>query len=272
MKRKTSREKKAVITLTTDFGLKDPYQAAMKGAILTVNPGAVIVDVTHLVAHCDIAQGALMLDGAYRWFPPGTIHVAVVDPGVGGKRRAILVETARYAFVGPDNGIFSLVCARERVSRAVHLTGKRYFSAPVSPTFHGRDVFGPVAAALSLGKAPSVFGPEIPVASLVRLELPAAKKNKGTLTGSVIHVDSFGNLITNINRSDLPQDCSVIRVRMKGISVKGLSESYSGAAPGRPAAIIGSTGLLEIALNGASASDVLGVKEGERVRVEGVLI
>lgn len=256
-----------IITLTTDFGLKDPYLGAMKGAILSVNAAARIVDITHMITPGDILEGALVLKDACAYYPHGTVHVAVVDPGVGGARRPVLIETERYIFVGPDNGVFSRALEKEKVLRIVHLTEKKFFSKTVSPTFHGRDIFGPVAAHLSLGADPSAFGEPIE-----RLERPAVfeqKRGDGTVvTGAVIYVDSYGNLITDIEEEDISSLRQAgLEVVIKGWSLDGIKETYSAVGEGALAALIGSSGRLEVAVNLGSAQKMLEAGVGERVVV-----
>lgn len=253
-----------IITLTTDFGLKDPYQGAMKGAILSINPDASIIDITHLISPGSIVEGAYILLEAYGFFPKGTIHVGVVDPGVGGERKPVLIETERYSFVGPDNGLFSLIAEKEKVKRVVHITSREYFLKDVSNTFHGRDIFGPVAAHLSLGAAPSAFGEEIKKARAIEFQKPAWKN--GLLEGAVIYVDSFGNLITNIKKEDIPENADLI-VGIKGHIIKGLKKTYSSAEAGSLMALIGGSNHLEIAVNAGAASKLLNAAAGERVTV-----
>lgn len=254
-----------IITLTTDFGLKDPYQGAMKGSILSVNPAAVIVDITHLVTPGDINEGALVLRDAYAYYPAGTIHVGVIDPGVGGDRRPILIETERHIFVGPDNGLFTLAIEREKVLRVIRLTNKIFFLKTVSSTFHGRDIFGPAAAHLSLGVDPAEFGERI--GEMTKLRARAARREGEAIAGEVVYIDSFGNLITNIEKEEIAGYEGAPEVVIKGLCLEGITKTYSGVSEGAVAALIGSSGRLEIAVNSGSASKVLGVGVGERVIV-----
>ena len=251
------------ITLTTDFGLKDPYQGAMKGAILSVNPDAGIVDITHLVSPGEVIEGAFVLLESCGFFPQGTIHAGVVDPGVGGARRPILVETEKFFFVGPDNGLFSLALRNERVKRVVHLTEDKYFRSEVSKTFHGRDIFGPVAAHLSLGVSPSEFGAD--TTDIREISLPAPTREKGVIAGEVIYIDSFGNIITNINGGDAlsfgPDAC----VELNGIEIEGLKRTYSEATGGSPLALISSFDFLEIAVNAGNAGKTFNASVGDKV-------
>ena len=243
----------SVITLLTDFGTADYFVGAMKGVILSINPKAVIVDITHEIPAQDVAAGAFTLLAAYDTFPKGTIHVAVVDPGVGSARRPIVVRAADHLFVGPDNGLFTHIYDRTPGLEAFHITASEYFRQPVSTTFHGRDIFSPVAAALSNGVKPSSFGPRI--SDPVRLPNPN--------TPAIIHIDHFGNLITNITRDQFKGTKLAIDDR-----VISSFRKFFGEAPGdEPFLIWGSAGLLEIAVNGGSAAQALGVKRGDEVRI-----
>ena len=238
-----------LITLLTDFGTADYYVGAVKGVILSVNPDAVIVDITHEVPAQDIETGAFLLLAAYKTFPRGTVHVAVVDPGVGSTRRPIIVSAADQFFVGPDNGIFTYI---EPPHRAFHVTAEKHFRPDPSSTFHGRDIFAPVAAALSTGVSPEEFGPEInDEVKLPSLETPLR----------IIHIDRFGNCVTNITRE---------RFEGKSLSINGrpisaLRKFYGEAPEGEIFAIWGSAGFLEISMNGGSAAKVLGAKPGDAV-------
>src|SRR5216684_1357565 len=195
----------SIITLVTDFGSQDYFVGAMKGAILSVNPAAQIVDITHETPPQDIEAAAFNLLATYKDFPAGTIHVAVVDPGVGSTRRPILIECGRQFFVGPDNGIFSWICEREESCRALHLTNEKFFRHPVSATFHGRDVFAPVAAALACGISLQELGDEVD--NLVRLNpLKPIVAGDGRINGRVIHIDRFGNCITNLTRENFSEE------------------------------------------------------------------
>ena len=192
-----------IVTFTTDFGLNDPYVGILHGVVLNIHGETTVVDICHAVASYDVFDGAWTIAQAYRFFPPRTVHVVVVDPGVGSARRPLIVETNDYIFVAPDNGVLSLIEARESKFTVRHITAERYFLQPVSQTFHGRDIFAPVAAWLSKGVAPSEFGPE--VSDHVRLPLPQVEQiGENSLRGVVLKVDKFGNLITNISELDAP--------------------------------------------------------------------
>ena len=266
-----------IITLTTDFGLQDPYVAAMKGAMLTINPAARLVDVSHAIRAQAIEEAAFVLAAAWPYFPSGTIHVAVVDPGVGRERRALALRAASATFVGPNNGVLSAALpddARATAGdspapvrlpvgyRAVSLTNERFFRSPVSSTFHGRDIFGPVAAHLSRGVTLEEVGE--PLERIVALPpFRARRQPDGSLRGRVLHIDAFGNLITDIRLGDLLSRNAVIEVA--GRTVEGVSAIYEPGADLR--AVMGSSGHLEIAAPGGSAALVLKAEVGEAVVV-----
>lgn len=250
------------ITLLTDFGSADYFVGAMKGAILSVNPHAAIVDLTHEIPAQDVAAGAFTLLAAYDTFPAGTIHVAVVDPGVGSTRRPIVVSAADQFFVGPDNGIFTYIYDREPAFEAFHVTATKYFRHPVSTTFHGRDIFAPVAAALSNDLYVSSLGPRI----TDPLRLPLPLKPDGP-NARIIHIDRFGNLITNITR-DVLKEGTKLRVNGQIISVFREFFGEDIGDPEEPFAIWGSAGLLEIAVNCGSAADSLKAERGNAIVLE----
>lgn len=257
-----------VITLTTDFGQVDWFVGALKGVILSRHPRAFIVDITHAIPPGDIRTGAFTLLQATRSFPPRTIHVGVVDPGVGGDREAIVIETERALHIGPDNGLFSFA-VRDQVIRSVRrLANPRLFQHPVSRTFHGRDVFAPVAAHLAAGFPLRQVGPSL--AHFVRLHWPEPEHQADRICGQVLYLDRFGNAIANVDARALARFAGSSRPvtihvgRHRGIP---LAESYSAARRGRPLALIGSTGLLEIAINGGSAAVQLGLKVDTPVTV-----
>ncbi len=267
----------AIITLTTDFGLADAYVAAMKGVILSLNPGAKLVDICHTIKPQNIQQAAFILSTACPFFPARTIHIAVVDPGVGTERQAIILRTPQADFIAPDNGVLSYIIQqfpakpansnRHQVElapelEAIAITKPQFWRSPVSPTFHGRDIFAPVAAQLSLGSPPTDFGEA--VTSLAVLPLPQPyHASADTLVGHILHIDNFGNLITNIKDDDLLEPAITIEVGNQLIS--GLSRTY---AEGRGLlALIGSSGYLEVALEGGSASAFLGAEVGGEVKI-----
>jgi S-adenosyl-L-methionine hydrolase (adenosine-forming) len=249
-----------LITLLTDFGLADTYVGQMKGAILTAAPDAQLVDLTHTVSPQDVFGGAFLLWTAVETFSTGTVHLAVVDPGVGSARRAIAVLSARGdAFVGPDNGL--LMPAVERLgglSAAVELSDHHFWRPTLSTTFHGRDIFGPVASHLANGVPLEALGPMLN--DVVRLSLP---KPDG-LRGEVLHVDTYGNLVTNLSADALPARY-VVHI---GSRVVRPARNYTAVAPGGLLALVGSAGLLEISARDASAAALLNAQRGTRVRVE----
>lgn len=249
----------AIITLTTDFGPGE-YVAAMKGVILTINPQALIVDISHQVEPQDILGGAFVLATATPHFPPNTIHVAVVDPGVGTGRRALLVETPQARFLAPDNGLLGLVLEGKQW-RAWELTQPRYWRQAVSATFHGRDIFAPAAAHLSLGVSPQEMGR--PVTEMVKAPLPPVEVSGEVVRGQVVYVDRFGNLITNLRREHLP--AGGVRVEVAGRTIQGLSTHYQ-TGP-ELVALIGSSSYLEIAAPSTSAVRLLRAGRGTAVTV-----
>ena len=255
-----------LITLTTDFGSKDPYVGIMKGVILGINPDAHIIDLSHGIPSQDVMAGALVLGASVSYFPAGTIHVAVVDPGVGGNRRALLIESEKSYFIGPDNGIFSLVLGEKTLQQIVDLSNPAYHLRPTSATFHGRDIFAPIAAYLSLGIAAEDLG--TPARDLARIPWPAALKRDRSVEGEVIYIDGFGNLITNIRERDLPAAPSKLMVSLGSVVVRGLVPSYAWGREGAYVALINSSALLEIALSQGSAQAASGAQIGDRVDVQ----
>src|SRR5687768_2252366 len=244
-----------IVTLLTDFGTADYFVGAMKGAVLAANPSAQVVDITHEVPAYDIEAGAFTLRAAFETFPAGTVHVAVVDPGVGSARRAVAVEGGGHTFVGPDNGVFGHVYERVRPFKVFHVTNEGLFRGEVSATFHGRDVFAPVAGALSRGVRAEELGPV--VSDFVRLPSAAPERlADGTLAGAVIHVDRFGNCITNITPGDLPAEAvgRGARLSLCGREVRAFRRFFAEGEGGEPFAVWGSAGLLEIAVFRDSAA------------------
>jgi len=264
-----------IVTLTTDFGLSDHFVGTMKGVILHVAPHARIVDICHALEPFDILGAALTLGEAYGYFPPGTVHVVVVDPGVGSARRPILASSGGHAFVAPDNGVLSLVYAREELREVRHVTSDHYFLRPASSTFHGRDIFAPVAGNLANGVEAEKFGPEI--TDYVRFEVPRPEPvDAHTLRGVVLKVDRFGNLITNFTPRDVPalfERRTGFKIRVGRSEVTALRASYSEGASGEVFAILGSMGYLEISTNRGAASQLTGAANGTEVQVslEGAL-
>jgi len=274
----------AIITLTTDFGLSDAYVAAMKGVILGINPEATLVDICHTIKPQNTSQAAFVLSTVYQSFPQKTIHLVVVDPGVGTERRAIILRTPSADFVAPDNGVLSYVIQEsstqlvtdndnnslqqrelERILEAVEITRSQFWQTPVSPTFHGRDIFAPVTALLSLGFPPINFGEAI--TSLTMLPLPQPyRRPDGSLVGHVLHIDNFGKLITSIKSSDLPPAKETITIEIGDQVISEFSRTY---AEGKGLlALIGGSGYLEISLRGGSASAFLDAEVGSEVKLK----
>jgi len=258
---------KRIISLITDFGLKDNFVGVMKAVILKINPQALIVDITHQINPQDILAGAFLLKNSYSYFPSGTIHLVVVDPGVGSTRKKILVETKNYYFIAPDNGILSWVLKEQKPQKIFEITNVKYFLQPISNTFHGRDIFAPVAAYLSKGINPERFGRRIK--SLKNLELPSVKITPKQLIGECIYIDHFGNLISNIEKDIFFSFIKNknFKIFIKNKIIKKLSNSYTEGTPLRPVALFNSFGLLEIALKDASLKKYLGIKKGEKIKV-----
>lgn len=250
-----------LVTLTTDFGTADHYAAAMKGVILGIAPRARIVDISHEVAPFDIAGGAYLVAQAWRWFPKKTVHVVVVDPGVGTARRPILLEAGGQFFVAPDNGVLAMVYAREK-HKVRLLSADRYFLKPVSRTFHGRDVFAPVAAHLAAGVAPARMGKRID--DYLRPSFAGPQRTgKRTWTGIILRIDRFGNLVTNFHKDDFPQlDRRNVSMAIGPVEVTSLAGTYAESAPGELFLIAGSSGYLEVSMNQGSAASRIGCESG----------
>jgi S-adenosylmethionine hydrolase len=257
-----------IITLTTDFGTDSPYVAAMKGVILTINPAATLVDLTHAVPPQDIRQGALALLDTTPWFPPETLHVAVVDPGVGTERRIVWARIGGQQYLAPDNGLLGLLARRRPPTRIISLAETAYWRESVSATFHGRDIMAPVAARLSLGLDPERLGP--PQAELVHLDWPEASVVPGKVQGAVISVDSFGNLMTNITAemlTDAPRG-EEVRILCGEHETCGIFRTYADQPEMTLIALVGSGGRLELAIVGDSANAMLGEGVGAEVTVQ----
>jgi len=259
-----------IVTLTTDFGLADNYAGVIKGVILTINPQAVLVDISHDIRPYDLLEGALAIAQAYRYFPPRTIHVVVVDPGVGSARRPLLTLADNHYFVAPDNGVLSLIFARAEDLLVRHITASHYFLEPVSQTFHGRDVFAPCAAWLSREVEAEKFGD--PITDFVRFAFPPPKKvNERLLKGVVLRVDRFGSLMTNVTPADAPElfveNPPPFKIIVGKAEVTRLNTYYSESAPGEVFAILGSSGYLEISAYRASAAQALAAAKGAEVGV-----
>jgi len=258
------------VTLLTDFGLKDSYVAQMKAVILSLCPKATVVDITHQVERHNLRTGAFILASAAPYFSDGTIHVAVVDPGVGGKRRPILIDTKRSFYVGPDNGLLLMAAKIDGIRKVYHIVEKRVMAKEVSATFHGRDIFAPVAAHIANGVEPSKIGRII--TDFVEPEYSEAKIRRRAVDCEVVHVDGFGNVVTNLHSRDLGKTMmrygSDFKLKHKGKSVKlKLWRTYSDVQAGALLGLVGSHGFLEIAVNQGDAAKRLKVTQGSRLRL-----
>ncbi len=259
-----------IITLLTDFGTQDHYVACMKGVMLSLNPNLHFVDISHLIPPQDVQSGAFTLGQCYRYFPPGTIHLAIVDPGVGTDRKAIIVESGAHYFVAPDNGLLTYVLEQEEGYEAFEITADHYFRKPVSATFHGRDVFAPIAARISKDIPLHQFGPPLPAP--VRLKIPSLTRVRDSLIqGAVLAADRFGNLITNLKPEDLPvyggaggRKC---RILVAGKEIASFRKTFGEGGPGEMFVVPGSSGFLEIVVRNGSAAASLGLAPGAPIGV-----
>jgi S-adenosylmethionine hydrolase len=255
-----------IITLTTDYGTNDHLVGTLKGVILKINPDATIVDITHHVAPYDLLDGALAIGAAYAYFPPRTIHVVVVDPGVGTERRPVLVTGENQYFIAPDNGVLSLVYEREQNVVVRHANAEHYYLQPLSKTFHGRDIFAPVAAWLSKGAQTASMGEEI--TDFKRFAMPRPKVADGVSKGVVLRVDSFGNLVTNFRSEDLPGAAlqnGAVKFQVGSHAAIRLVDTFAQGGDGEPVAYVGSSGYIEIAVNKSSAARTLALGRGTPV-------
>ena len=260
-----------IITLTTDFGTSDAYVGTMKGVILGINPNVQVVDLTHAIPPQDIHEAAFTIYSVHRYFPKDTIHIIVVDPGVGSDRQAIVCEIDGISFVCPDNGILSYLLRdmdsnTECRMSVVAIQNPAYYLSKVSNTFHGRDIFAPVAAHLSLGVPLVNIGPS--VKNLVQIPIPIPEISENTITGQIVKIDRFGNVITNISESALTGETSDYEINVGTTRLTHINRAYAESEVGEPLAIIGSFGLLEIAINGGSAETLLELKRGNVVEIQ----
>jgi S-adenosylmethionine hydrolase len=272
-----------LVTLITDFGTADGYVGAVKGVILSIAPRAQVIDISHEVTPHDVRQAAFILHNVYPYFPPHSVHLVIVDPGVGSARRPIALRTPSGIFVGPDNGVFSYVMAREPIKELVALTNLRYRLPRQSYTFHGRDIFAPAAASLALGVPLTRLGQ--PVRDHFALPLPRLEIGRESIRGEVLHVDHFGNLITSIGflvwcgemlelrpafgeGERVRFNASSARVKVDDTEISGVSHTYAEGVPGRLLALVGSGGYLEIAVREGNAAHKLGVSVGTGVLVQ----
>ncbi|MBT8357138.1 MAG: SAM-dependent chlorinase/fluorinase [Desulfobacterales bacterium] len=265
----------SVITLTTDFG-DDEYAGIMKGVILSLNPSAIIVDVTHHISSQDLLQAAYSIYFSYRYFPQGTVHVVVVDPTVGSDRKIIALKKAGHIFLAPDNGVLTLLINEKNNNTITRIDNTRFFLDPISQTFHGRDIFAPVSAHLAMGVPIKKLGTPVAQKNLICLSIPVPYFSKnGDLVGTIVSIDHFGNLITNIHLNDLESLNHSISVKnlcinVGNVKINGLSSNYSSVKTGDPLAIIGSRGCLEISVNSGSAANYFIIKKGDIVRISTV--
>jgi len=254
-----------MITLTSDFGLKDPYVAEMKGVILTINPNATIIDISHDVEKFNIRLGAFILASAAPYFPQGTVHLVVVDPSVGTDRRAILVHTEQGFFVGPDNGVLMLAAKNQEIEHIYELTNTKFMLPQVSNTFHGRDIFAPMAAYVDKCKKVWEFGPEI--TNVVMPEFASVKASNEKLIGEILYIDDFGNIITNISQKEIRQT-KTVNVKLHKVSLNvAFGKTYAQTKSREAIALIGSHGFLEVALNQASAAKKFHAMAGDKIEV-----
>ncbi len=262
------RRNPGIVTLITDFGRTGEYSGAMKGAILGVNPRCQIIDITHEIEPQNIRQASWVLKNCYPYYPSGTIHVAVADPGVGTSRRAIVLQKEGYFFVGPDNGVFSWVFRQEGRYSAYEIAERKFFLTPLSETFHGRDIFAPIAGHLSIGLEPGFLGPR--VRDLVTIDWPTPRRSRGALGGVILWTDSFGNLITNVTRQEHGPDLEGRRVLIKGKGwrIDQIHRTYGQGRPGQPLALFGSGGFLELSVNRGNALNTLGLKPGDPIAIQ----
>jgi|WetSurSiteA1Bulk_404760.scaffolds.fasta_scaffold07576_2 S-adenosyl-L-methionine hydrolase (adenosine-forming) len=252
-----------IITFTTDFGLRDYFVAAMKGVMLSVNPDAKLIDISNLIPPHDIFTGAFMLGRAWSYFPYGTVHLAIVDPGVGAARKGLVVDAGGHFFLSPDNGILTYVFEENPGFEAYEITAEHYYRKPVSPTFHGRDIYAPIAAWISKGVPPRQVGTEL--RDPFRLQLPAIQKMKDSLfQGQILAVERFGNLITNLKPADVPKAYKILAGHRE---ITSIHDTYQEGSPGEVFIVPGATGFLEIAVKDGSAASVLKIQAGSPIGI-----
>ena len=266
----------SIISLLTDFGTEDEYTGIMKGVIYSINPSARIVDITHNLEPQDIVQAAYVIASSYRYFPPGTVHIIVVDPGVGSNRAIIAFEKDDHVFLAPDNGVLTLILKDDPIRVAIRVENPDFFLKPVSRTFHGRDIFAPVGAHISKGLNIKKLGTPVSRDEIKQIDIPVPKFiDKTAVIGNIISIDRFGNLITNISLHDLKNilktsSTNKIEIIAGETRISGLSMNYSSVQPQQPLAVIGSRGYLEIAINQGSAKYILGTQKGDSVKIRTV--
>ncbi len=260
-------KKQSIITLITDFGLQDGYVGVMKGVMANINLSASVIDISNTIAAQDIFQAACVLNHSYSYFPKGTIHVVVVDPGVGSERKILCLKTEDYLFLAPDNGVLSFVIAKEESSSIREVTNGKFFLPKLSNTFHGRDIFAPVAAHLSKGVSHKELGERVDKINEISLPKPILSPD-GKLTAEIVYVDSFGNLVTNINKEVIDRmkvGTERVSITMGRRRINGICSSYTDVGDNEALAIFGSSGYLEISVNMGSAGDVLKLEKGDKL-------
>ncbi|MBW1841258.1 MAG: SAM-dependent chlorinase/fluorinase [Deltaproteobacteria bacterium] len=263
----------AIVTLLTDFGTRDAYVGVMKGVILSIGPTSTIVDITHHIDPQDVRQAAYTISASYKYFPKGTVHLIVVDPGVGSERTILAVEMAGHFFLAPDNGVLTPLLDEGKIEAIVSVDDSRFFLEPVSRTFHGRDIFAPAGAHIAMGVAVKDLGTLIDRKDLVRVDIPKPfVSDKGELIGAIVSFDRFGNLLSNIDSDHIAAFCGSdaenrLQILFRGDRINSLSGVYSEAEPMRPLAVIGSFGYLEISVNLGSARKHYAADKGDVVRV-----
>ena len=264
----------SVISIVSDFGTDDEYVGVMKGVMLSINPLASIVDITHQIAPQDIHQAAYLIPSYYHFFPEGTVHIVVVDPGVGSQRSILALNHRKHFFIAPDNGVLTLLLNAEKSDTIIRVDNADYFLKPTSSTFHGRDIFAAVGAHLSCGTKMEAFGTRTDVKEIVRLkDLNCRISQTGELIGKIVSIDRFGNLITNIDSNSLAafsrtKALKHLQIHIGAVEISGLSHTYSDAAPEALLALFGSRNYLEIAVNGGNAADKLNARKGDPVRLK----
>ena len=263
-----------MITLLTDFGTEDAYVGIMKGVILSINPSAVVIDVCHYIDPQDLIEAAYLIKSSYRYFPKGTVHIIVVDPGVGEHRSIVAVDLMNHIFLAPDNGVLTLLMDEGKINTIVRVENTRYFLNSISHTFHGRDIFAPVGSHISKGVHIDKLGPRLDLQDLIRLNiLKPYISDKNELIGTIISIDRFGNCISDINENCLKiflknDSEKKLEIKVGKTVIKSLSRSYSDVKPGYPLAIIGSFGYIEIALNCDNAGHHLNIEKGDTITLK----
>lgn len=260
----TGSNNTSIITLTTDFGLKDAFVGVLKGVILSINPHATIVDITHGIPQGDLDAASFAVDQAYTFFPADTIHVVVVDPGVGTQRRILLVRAKKHTFIAPDNSVLKYIYARHPDAEVLSITNERYFLPHTSQTFHGRDIFAPVAAHLSRGLPFHTFGATI--TDYLKGDIALPLKSEKLIRGQIVYIDHFGNCISNISKSDFDPE-QLAEINIKYFQFERLSNSYAEHQVAEPLAIFSSHDYLEIAVRDGNAAQFLNIKKGEPIEV-----